>query len=191
MRYNDVIEDPVVVSVSGSEPVTLTEVKRHLNLQFDTSGSYQFNDDDTYLTDLITQARNSLEKYTGLSFLGKDLKCIVRNECGGIEIPYGPIVSVTKVSDKDGNDITSTTTIRGISFKWIESPCLDYLIVEFSAGYADGQLPAALKRAHLEEIAFRYVDRGDATNRYAQQEIGISQGAMNLAAPFKRTSWVA
>src|SRR5689334_25439253 len=108
MKYNDVIEVEVVTDITA-EPVILAEVKQHLNLQFDTSGSYQFNDDDTKLNALITQCRDELEQYTGLSFAGKTLKAILRNECGNIEIPFGPVTAITSIKDIDGNALTATT----------------------------------------------------------------------------------
>lgn len=192
MKYNDIIEVQVSTDAS-TEPVTIDEVKRHLNLQFDTSGSYDFDDDDTYLTSLISIARETIEQYTGLSLAPKTLVAILRNECGDIEIPKGPVSTITTIKDSDGNTLTEGTdlTTRGNQFKWIESPCSCYLEVTYTAGYADDEVPKALKRAILEEITFRYNMRGDQTNQYSDQKIGICQGAMELASPFKRMSWVA
>jgi hypothetical protein len=187
MKYNDQIDTEVTDSTS--EPLSLDEIKEHLSLKFDTSGSYQFNDDDNYLQTLGRVARELLEQYTGLSFMEKGLRSIVRNECGNIEIPFGPVNDVTAVFDKDGNDITSSAVIRGLKFKWVVSPCSDYLVIEYLAGYSE--LPFPLKQAMLEEIAYRYENRGDGTNKYAGEVIGISQGSMNLAAPYKRKSMIA
>lgn len=186
MKYNDVIEVQVVTDITV-EPVTLAEVKRHLNLQFDTSGSYDFDDDDTKLTALISQCREELEQYTGLSFAGKTLKAILRNDCGGIEIPFGPVTTLTSIKDVDGNSLTATTqyTARGNLFKWIEYPCSCYLEVNYTAGYT--ALPAGLKRALLEEIAFRYMNGGD------QDQSGntLCKSALELAARYSRKSLIA
>lgn len=184
MKYNDVIEVQVVTDITV-EPVTLIEVKRHLNLQFDTSGSYDFTDDDTKLTALIIQCREAMEQYTGLSFAGKTLKAILRNDCGGIEIPFGPVTAITSIKDVDGIAIVATTgyTVRGNQFKWIEYPCSCYLEVNYTAGYT--ALPSGLKRALLEEIAFRYVNAGDQTGP------GLCQSAIELAARYSRKSLIA
>lgn len=190
MKYNDVIEVQVVTDITA-EPVTLIEVKRHLNLQFDTSGSYQFDDDDTKLTALITQCRDELEQYTGLSFAGKTLKAILRNECGNIEIPFGPVTALTSIKDVDGNTLTSGTSyvVRGNLFKWIESPRSCYLEVNYTAGYT--ALPAGLKRALLEEIAFRYTNAGDQQQQFANGVVTICQSALELAARYSRKSLIA
>jgi uncharacterized phiE125 gp8 family phage protein len=189
MKYNDVIEVQVVTDVA-TEPVTLAEVKRHLNLQFDTSGSYEFDDDDTKITDLITQCRQGLEQYTGLSFASKTLRAIVRNDCGGIEIPCGPVTSLTSIKDVDGVTLTAATqyTVRGNQFKWIEYPTSCYLEINYVAGYA--ALPAGLKRALLEEIAFRYTNAGDQQQQFATADVTLCKSALELAARYKRTSLI-
>ena len=186
MSYNDVIEVQVVTDITV-EPVTLAEVKRHLELQFDTSGSYDFDDDDTKLTDLIAQCRDELEQYSGLSFASKTLKAILRNECGGIEIPFGPVTALTSIKDVDGNTLTASTqyTARGNQFKWIEYPSSCYLEVNYTAGYA--ALPKGLKRALLEEIAFRYMNGGDQN----QSENTFCKSALELAARYSRKSLIA
>lgn len=190
MKYNDVIEVEVVTDIE-TEPVTLEEAKRHLNLQFDTEGSYEFDDDDVKLTALITQCREGLEQYTGLSFAEKTIKAILRNECGGIEIPFGPITELTSIIDVDGNTLTETTqyTVRGNKFKWIEYPSYCYLEVNYTAGYEI--LPAGLKRALLEEIAFRYTNAGDQQQQFATAEVSLCKSALELAARYKRTSLIA
>lgn len=183
MKYNDVIEVQVVTDVA-TEPVTLAEAKQHLNLQFDTSGSYEFDDDDTKLTALITQCREELEQYTGLSFAQKTLKAILRNECGDIEIPAGPVTTLTSIKDVDGVTLTDTT-VRGNQFKWIEYPKSCYLEVNYVAGYST--LPAGLKRALLEEIAFRYNNAGDQD----QAKDTFCKSALELSSRYKRTSIIA
>lgn len=191
MKYNDVIEVQVVTDAEA-EPVNLDEVKQHLNLQFDTAGSIEFNDDDTKLVDLITQCREELERYTGLSLVNKTLKAIVRNECGGIEIPGGPVISITDIKDVDGNTL-SGTTVRGNQFKWIEYPRSCYLEINYTAGYDlnTNVIPAGLKRALLEEIAFRYGNGGDQQQQYAAATVSFCQSALELASRYKRTSLIA
>jgi uncharacterized phiE125 gp8 family phage protein len=186
MKYNDVDDDDIlIVTDITTEPVTIVEVKQHINLQFDTSGSYQFDDDDTKLTALITQCRELIEKYTGLSFAGKTLKAIVRNECGGVEIPRGPVTAIASIKDIDGNVLSANTQyrLRGNQFKKIDYPCSCYLEVNYTAGYA--ALPGGLKRALLEEIAFRYVNAGDQSGE------SLCKSALELAARYSRKSMIA
>jgi hypothetical protein len=189
MRYNDnSFEQPEVVIDVTTEPVSLAEIKRALNMQFDTSGAYVFNDDDTYLGELNTRCRSYIENYTGLSLAPKTLKVPVRNELGGVEIPYGPITAITSVVDKDG--IVQTTTTQGNQFKTIESPCSCYLVVSYTAGYAAGKIPADLKQAIIEEVVWRYSNRGDQEQEFANGPVSLCQTSINLATPFKRKSFL-
>lgn len=190
MKYNDVIDVQVTTDVASfaDEPATLAEIKRHLNLQFDTSGSYVFNDDDTNLQDIAMQSREVLEQYTGVSMAVKSYKAIIRNECGDIEIPFGPITAITSVKDKDGNALISGTSyvLRGNQFKWIESPLSCYIEVNFTAGYTPTNIPGGLKRALLEQIAWNYANAGDQ-----KQEDPLCMSAIEKAAPYKRKALVA
>jgi uncharacterized phiE125 gp8 family phage protein len=195
MKYNDVIDVQVTTAVANlaAEPVTLAQVKRHLSLQFDTSGSYQFDDDDTKLEELIVQSREYLEQYTGLSLATKTYKAILRNDCGGIEIPYGPITAITTIKDSDGIALVDGTTyqLRGNQFKWIESPLSCYIEVVYVSGYTSANIPAGLKRALLEQIAFDYVNAGDQQQQFATANVALCESAIAKAAPYKRTSMVS
>jgi uncharacterized phiE125 gp8 family phage protein len=195
MRYNDVIETEIVTDVSSfdDEPGTLEEIKQHLNLQFDTTGSIEFNDDDTKLMDIAKSSREVIENYTGVSMASKTYKAILRNDCGGIEIPFGPITSLTNIKDVDGNALTANTnyTVRGNKFKWIDFPCSCYLEVNYVAGYTKDNIPAGLKRAWLEQIAFDYVNAGDQQQQYAAATVSICESAIEKAAPYKRKSMIA
>lgn len=195
MKYNDVIEAQVVTDVAGfsDEPVTLEEIKRHLNLQFDTSGSYDFTDDDTKLQEIAKSSREVIEQYTGVSMASKTLKAIIRNECGNIEIPFGPVTTLTSIKDADGVSLTSGTTyiVRGNQFRWIESPRACYLEVNYTAGYTKLTIPAGLKRALLEQIAFDYANAGDQQREYATANVSICESALAKAFPYSRKSLVA
>ena len=173
----------VIVTDLATEPVDLGIVKRHLNLLFDTTGSYVFTDDDTKLTELITECRKALENYTGLSFGTKTIRVIVRNELGNIRLPWGPIQSITAVVDKNGSSVTDYVAY-GLKDKWIVSPCSSYLDITYKAGYTT--LPADLVRAMKEEIAYRYRNQGDQVQQYAAQTPGVSEGARKLADPYKQ-----
>lgn len=180
MRFNEVIEHEVITDLL-SEPVTLADLKRHLNMLFETEGSYEFNDDDDYLTGLITASRKYLERYTGLSFGPKVIVAVVRNELGGVELPYGPVIGITSVKDEDGEDVDYKAT--GLNFKRISSPQSRYLQVTYSAGYET--LPEDLQRAILEECAFRYSFRGGE-----EKPEGYCKSSLNLSSPYKRSGWL-
>lgn len=195
MRYNDVIEVEVVTPVAAitDEPGTLAQVKQHLNMQFDTTGSYQFDDDDTKLQLIMKDARELLEQFTGLSLAQKGYKAILRNECGGIEIPFGPVTAIASVKDIDGNTLTTDTdyVFRGNKFKWIERPCSCYIEVNFTAGYTPSNIPEGLRRAWLTQIAWCYTNAGDQQAQYASANVDLCKSAIEMAAPYKRKSIIA
>lgn len=180
MLFNEVIEYEITTDLT-SEPVSVAELKRHLNLLFDTTGSFEFTDDDTYLGTVIAASRKYMENYTGLSFGLKTIVAILRNELGDVELPFGPVISITSVKNEDGAILTLDTeyTLSGRKFKRIALPCLDYLEVTYAAGYTT--LPADLKQAVIIEAGYRYI------NRSGEQ---YCKASLELAAPYKRSSWL-
>src|SRR6185436_4997277 len=107
--------------VTGSELITLTEVKAHLNKTD--------SDDDTYLGDLQKACRQAIENYCSVSIVNTSVSVILQNELGGIELPYQPIGSITLVSDINGTVLVenSTYVIRGDEFRWLESPVSSFI----------------------------------------------------------------
>lgn len=150
-----------------TEPIVLADVKAHLRITF--------NDDDSYLGILIKSCRAALEKYTALSFVTKSIQMIAEQNIP-FELPYGPIKEISNVKDKAGGAIIDYTT-NGLDFKSIS--VLGYVDISYTAGY--DKLPADLKLALLEEIAWRYENRGDGNGKS-----GISDIAKSYAKPHRR-----
>ncbi|MBA3830210.1 MAG: phage head-tail connector protein [Taibaiella sp.] len=165
-------------------PVALSEAKDHLHVTF--------TDDDTYITALIAQAVDSIERYCSISILQKTVT-VAAELYNFIELPYGPLLAFTSYSYQDGNVYTLGTTpdnylLDGSLFTALWP---GRVRIVYNTGYdaATNPLPAGLKLAILNEIAFRYENRGDSTSRYASQNVGISEGAEALAQPFRNLSW--
>lgn len=134
-----------------TEPVSLQELKDYAKIDFDT--------DDTLLQSLITVSRLFLETYTGLSFIPKRLTAQLRNECGGIEIPYGPMqgdLDQTLITDRDGNETTIET--EGLDFLSIRTQTAFVQLI-YGAGYTT--LPEPLKTAIKAQAFFLYENRGE------------------------------
>jgi len=163
-------------SGTEAELITLTEVKTHL---FETS-----TDNDTELTALLTQCRKALESFTSLTLCsGRTVTALLKNEKGNIEIPFAPVLTITTMHDIEGTEITSTDyTIRGLTFKWIEAPCTSYLKLVYTVGYT--VIPAELKLAILNEIAYRFAHKGDEN-----LGVQICEASRSLAEPFRRYAW--
>ena len=136
----------------GSEPVTLDEVKAYCKIDFD--------DEDDLITAFITAARQQLEKFTGISFINKRLTAILQNDCGGIEIPYGPVIlplDTTLITDAAGNEVE--ICVRGNEFPYIET-LINWVQIIYDAGYEDN-LPTILKTAIKAQVFFLYENRGE------------------------------
>lgn len=193
MKYNDILEKEIEVLhlAAADEYVVLNDLKRELNLVFSTSGSYEFTDDDALLQDIIHQARSVIEEYTGLGLTSMDVAVVVRNECGGVELPFGPFVELTSIEDKDGNPITNHV-LRGNRYKRLEDPRLDYILIKYKTGYdstTEGtdtpKMPTGLVKAWLAQAVWMYNHRGE------EKDMDICEAAMNYAAPFIRKSFLA
>lgn len=188
MGYNAVL-DKSFSNEETTEPVSLTEFKRHLNMVFDTEGSYEFNDDDTYLGEVLKEARQMIETYTSSSLIPRTVTAIVRNDCGGIELPFGPVDTITSIVDEDDVAIANYK-ILGLQFKWLECPKTCYAKLVYTAGYAATDVPAALKRAIKEQGAWLYKNRGDQQQEFANGTIALCESAIEAASPFKRSGFL-
>lgn len=190
VKYNNII-DVQYVPVGSDLPATLDEFKRHLNLLFDTEGSYEFNDDDTYLTAVLEAATTTIEKYTGQLLRASTVSAIIRNDLGGQVLPYGPVTAFTSLADCEGDAIDPANyTIGGLAFKSVTKPLSSQLTATYSAGYTPATIPAGLKMAVLHQGTFLYNARGDQQQQYAASDVEISASAKALANPYRRVLWL-
>lgn len=183
--YNDVISTSVLDGATGElipvEPITLVEAKTHMKVDF--------ADEDTYITGLITQCRGLMETATGRSLVTKTVIAIVRNERGDIELPYGPVRSITSVFDEDNTELIlldEDYELRGLDFLTVYSPLSTYTKFTYTAGHTTANMPRGLKQALLELISYHYHHRGD--NEVTAED--YNKRLHQLAAPFKRHSWL-
>ena len=173
----------------SSEPVSSAEAKLFAKIPSTA--------DDTVVTYLIKAAREAVEQYTGLSLASKTL-IAQWNELpddSTIELPYGPVSSVTSVVvvDEDGTETALTTAddeyydLGGI---WKRLQINDILLsverikVTYVAGYGATNcptLPSALKTCILKEFATQYQYRENYTEGMTKQNEW-----QKLAAPYRR-----
>lgn len=171
---------------NSDAPISLDDAKGWLVLTFD--------DDDAILTTLISQCIGAIEKYCTVAILQKTVSMLADMHLE-MELPYGPIVAFTSASIKTAPAVYTPLVLNtdyqidsDLQFaRFIPGKCGRMKLV-YDVGYGVN-IPADLKLAVLNEIAFRYEQRGDSTNRYAQQNVGISEGAQALANPFIRMAW--
>lgn len=165
-----------------AEPVTLAEAKSYLNVDY-TSW-------DTLIGTLISSARTSLERFTGSTFATKTLVATYQQVSDNIDIPYGPIQSVTSVKSIDdagvkttlvaGNDYVITgNSFKNIRFFGVNTP----IEIEYVAGYTS--LPSDLKVAILKQVGMDFEYRENVMD--SSQVVELSNGAKQLAQSYRRT----
>lgn len=163
--------------------VSLSEAKDHIHV---TS-----TDDDTYFQNNLLPASQALvEQFTGLSLSQKTATILVNRIEGDFVLPFGPIISITSVTDSMGNVLVANTDYKliGAQFKIIRRYnsfefFYNDLTIVYQVGY--DEVPAALKMAILNEFAFRNDNRGD-------QPLGpsLSPGARAFANPYRKISYI-
>lgn len=193
---------------SGQEPVSLSDAKAHLRVDF--------TDDDTLIQAMITAARKAIENFCHISLVPKTITLWleakevpqsqfaqpfqVREAFNKFEIPYGPIASVDSVTSIDSDGISIITCVlnqdyflRGTAYKSMQiSNNFTNNILVYEAGYVAGKVPDDLVLALKCELAYRYENRGDPSSVRATAftKEGVSQDARVLAQPYIRMCWI-
>ena len=191
-----------------TEPITLSQAKAWILVDYP--------DDDTLISTLITQSRKAIEDFCHISIVPKSIFVTAMQEWYRFqdgwnnvsrwdrafygltdygpwsELPYGPVSSVQSVTNTSFGNIVILAAntdyfLRGKGFQQIKVvPECETLLIQYSTPY---YCPDPLQEAILNEIAFRYENRGAGLNRYAAQNVGASEGAKALAAPYQRI-WI-
>lgn len=207
MIVNTFLDVDKMEAYTGTEPVSLVDVKAHLRVDF--------TDDDVLLLAMMTAARQAIEDYCHISLVRKTITLTleaneslrsnyaqpyqVRENFNKFEIPYGPIISVDLVTSiaSDGSSAIACVLnqdyfLVGIAFKTIKIVnAFTNNILVYTAGYT--ALPGPLRLAILNEIAYRYDSRGDsqgAVRATAFTHQGVCEAARILADPYKRLTSV-
>ncbi len=159
-----------LTSPPALEPVTLAEAKAHLKL--DTT------DDDALVNTLITAARARAEWHTGRALVTQGWTLWLDSWSQPLTIPLPPLQTVTALTlyARDGTaraaDPATYSVDRAGNRIVFTEPCtpptdlrsFNAVAVDFVAGYGDAatDVPAPLREAILELIAFLYENRGEA-----------------------------
>lgn len=164
-----------------TEPVTVAEMKDYLNIDF---GAW-----DTLLATLISGARSKMERYTGCTFGTKTLVATFQKVADNIDIPYGPIQSITSVKSIDESGVKTNLTagtdylVTGNNFKNIRFYGINTPIeIEYVAGY--DPLPVDLKVAIMKQVGMDFEFRENVMD--ASQVVELSNGAKQAAASYRR-----
>mgnify|MGYP000735889905 CR=1 FL=1 len=172
------VKDNFVIGVkttdkTSAEPVTLAEAKQWCKVEL------AITEENTIITELITSARQLCEGYSCISFTPKTVIAILNNSGGGVELPYGPVKDSPEITYFDSTAVAITDIIlQGDEFKYIESPCYDFIKATYETGYTT--LPLNFKTALLQQIVYSYENRGDATIQ------GLSPMVKQSLKPYRR-----
>lgn len=152
------IDAVTVVSDAVVEPVSRTDAKNWMRIDYTS--------DDNIIDELITGARQHIEKLTGLSLTGKKLKAYISltgevPHVWMVDLPYGPLFCVDTVKYKTGINMWETLTLNedyekiGDKLWFYEQGTYE---IVYDCGYGD--LPADLENDVLTLVAWGYENRG-------------------------------
>src|SRR5204863_95683 len=177
-----------------TEPVTLAEVKTHLNITD--------SDNDIKLTALITQCRRAIEEYCNISIIFKRVVLVAEFQ-EEWQLPYGPVIGLEGVESQEstiGSGMPSYKTLEsgwqqegdmfwaGFNTDWfgwadyearsrrVGNRFLQRLRLTYTVGY--DVVPQSLKLGILNEIAYRYTHLGDNET--------INEEAKTLVQPYMK-----
>lgn len=156
IEYNMVIKKTVTTPVElADEPVSLEEAKQHLRIDF--------ADEDTYLQELIIESREEVEEELGIALAPQTIEAVLRAEKPGMDLPMGPVDTVTTVVDNEGNTLTADNyeIENGVLLTAFGSP----VTVTYSTGFAAGECPGRYRRMIKERIALNYHNRGETKEK--------------------------
>ena len=136
----------------SSEPVTATEVKSYLKIDF--------TDDDTLIETIISGVREMAEELTGLSLIPSTIVYFEDSDYDDeIRLPYPEHNDVTEVI-QNSEDITADCIITGETEKVVKLP---YIYDGIKITYTTlGTCPAGVKLALLKARADIYERRGNS-----------------------------
>jgi uncharacterized phiE125 gp8 family phage protein len=163
-----------VVTDLSVEPVTLQEAKDYMRISSES--------ENDLIEELITSARERIEKYTGLSLGLKTLKAYWFYFHVPAEIPYGPITAINSVVDD--NDVELEYTARGLQYKTLEAYSTQGLAIEYEAGFTI--VPKGLKLAILKQVSTDYENRENYS--IYDQAYELSSDARRQAMPYCRNT---
>lgn len=166
----------ILTTPAITEPITLTEAKAHCQVDSD------FLDDDTYLTRLITVARQHVEHHTRKLMAQANVEMYFNDLPLEVEFPWYPVESLVSISYKDvngdmqsigttgnGNVILNKYRLPGKlvllnnpkTYYSVNSYSVENVTITFKAGYGSAAwpLPEPLKQAMLVVIRDLYDNR--------------------------------
>jgi len=179
-----------VITPPSTEPVTITEAKKQLNIDF--------SDDDTHITNLIKSAREYCETLQNRAYITQTLEIALDDfPEKEIELPRPPLQTVISVKYYDINDVEATFSSDNYfvdTYKQKGTISLRYnkffpittlrptnaVIIRYVAGDTSASnVPMRIKQAMLLLIAYWYENReATSTEANVSKDIEFSVKAL-------------
>jgi uncharacterized phiE125 gp8 family phage protein len=192
---------PKVITAAASEPLTIAECRLHLRIDPDlNSDDEETHPDDTLILALLGAAREHCENFTGLSLAQRTLEVALDEfpEDEVIELPGGPVVSISSVSVGEESDAeleaadyvldnysTPSRILPATTWPTVTAST-NTVKIRYVAGFGDGTddtpLPYALRAAMLLVLGHLYERREDATEKALSS---LPLGAEVLMRPYR------
>ena len=155
--YNYLVDYSMEYNGTITEPVTLAEAKNYCRVTTDA--------DDALITDLITEAREAVEKATGLCLVPRTVQIWFNNPSGTFQIPFGPMTYFLGLEGDNGQVVQPANyKLIGGQFPTLQFPIYNGLKATYQSGY--DCVPKELKVAILDQINFDYENRGADVEHY-------------------------
>ena len=161
---------PQRITPPADMPVLLSEVKKHLGVD-------DHNDDDTIITAYVEAATDNLDGWRGwlrrpIVSQGWRLPITSAGLSSAVRLPFGPVVSIDSVTLTGGGVVPSSdyTLIyrhegpylkftAGTAYAASGDPELPAANINFTAGWAQADVPPALKAAIMLHVGSLYENR--------------------------------
>lgn len=176
--YNFLIDYTLTDIAPVVEPVTLQEAKDYCRVTTTA--------DDALITNMITEAREAIERVAGLSLIPKTAVVFFKNNQGNFELPYGPVKNISEIYDVRQSQVIATTQylLVGSQYPSLVYPTYDILRATYTTGF--DVVPKDLKIAILDQINYSYENRGVDSFHYDYK--GICEKAMRACQRHSRVS---
>lgn len=176
-----IIRDVTTLVEPVSEPITLSEAKNYLKVDFD--------DDNDLITGLIASARVRLEKYAGIAMSARTLQVVAYVD-EFIELPYAPLNTITTVEYWDGSGWVAMALgdyyVLGTTYKKIYMVANNRMEYRFTYTCGYTTIPAPMKTALYKLLADLY-DYRESSVEDTKPNPNITS-AYELVKPYKRIS---
>lgn len=160
------------------EPVDLDQLRRYVQVRSETH--------DDLLNFLLTAARQSVENFLCVSLVETAIE-VQWEQLDTEELPYGPVRSLTSVTDKDNTEVSHT--VEGLigSFISIKADRTSPTVIRYVAGYAE-PIPFDIQLGIMKKVVDDFEAR---TGIVLETSSMLPNNWKNSCSSYSRLTWVS